>query len=406
MKRSKRMLINFIVMLFILSNTLITYAQSDVVFPDVPKSHWAFDSIYNLVNFRYVKGYSDGTFGINDNVTRAQAATILVRWLKDVGKISDKENILNPFSDVSPSHWAYQDIILLADAGYMNGKGNGNFEPDETVTRAEMAKILVNVLGVTKISENNFEDVPDDFWGQESIEIAYSQGLVRGIGDNKYNPYGLVTRAEFAQFIVNGINWSTKSIVSTEEQLIDENDIKYPYKTDYTDTYHLFREDAVIPESDELWDQMMTNQYFKQVISDEGQSLIADANQKYHTDYRFSILNRSLQLKDSMSDVGFLSILDIYGTDGYRLVFNSKREVEVEVIRNLLQLFDAEMYSAIKEDLNKILTDATYSTGEYNDNTEDDIKIVRLNVPGYSKISIEVFFKTKGIWIYVEPNKK
>lgn len=404
MKRSKRMLINLIVILFILSSTSITYAQSDVEFPDVPKSHWAFDSIYNLVELGYVKGYSNGDFGINDNVTRAQAATILVRWLKDVGKISDKENVSNSFSDVSPSHWAYQDIILLADAGYMNGKGNHNFEPDETVTRSEMAKILVNVLGATKISENNFEDVPEDFWGQESIKIAYSQGLVRGVGDNKYNPYGLVTRAEFAQFIINGINWSTKNIVTTEEKIVDNNTIVYPYKKDYIDTYHLFREDVVIPESDELWDQMMTNQYFKQVISDEGQSLIVDANQKYHTNYQFSILNRSLQLKDSLNDAGFFSILDIYGTDGYRLVFNSKREVEVEVVQNLLQLFDAEMYSAIKEDLNKILTDATYSTGEYSNNTEDDIRIVRLNVPGYSKIYIEIFYKTKGIWIYVEPN--
>lgn len=386
-----------------LSQNHFVSAQMKNTFPDVPSSHWAYESINQLVELGYVKGYSNGKFGINDNVTRAQAATILVRWLKDEGVISYKENITNSFTDVPESYWAHDDILLLVDAGYMQGKGNHQFEPDTTVTRAEMATILVNILCVTKLFEHQFDDVSKSFWGSESIKSAYSQGLVRGIGNNKYDPSGVVTRAAFTQFIVNGIEWSRSDIVTTEEVITSGSAIKYPYKSDYVDSYNLFQSDLVIPETDELWEQMMSNQYFEQFISNEGQEIIVSMNQKYSTDYQFSILNRSLQIVDDNGFVSLLSISEDVGADGYRLIFNSNKPIEVEMARSFLQLFDTEMYKEIEGDLNIILTDATNSNGKYSGNTED-VRIIRENVTGYKKIYFEIFYKTKGIWMYVDPN--
>lgn len=406
MKRKNSIVSSIIVIGLLLNGEQVVIAQSNSVFLDVPTSHWAYNSIQQLVGLGYIKGYEDGYFGINNNITRAQAATVLMRWLKDTGKLTDKEELVNPFTDISTNHWAYKDILLLVDAGYMNGKGNGKFEPDATLTRAEMAKILVSILGVTKLYESHFDDVPEGFWGSECIQAAFSQGLVRGVGNNKYNPSGVVTRAEFTQFIVNGIEWSTKGVSTTEEMLEDETVIMYPYKSDYIDTYNLFREDLVAPESEELWEKMMGNQFFKQVISREGQELIVAVNEKYQTEYQFKILNRSLQLADGSNNIGFVSLLDIpenLGADGYRLIFNSKREVEVELARQLLQLFDKGLFEAIQGDLNTALTDITNSTGEYSNNTSD-IRLIRTDIPGYKQIYIEVFYKTKGIWIYVDPN--
>lgn len=387
--------------LFISQNHFVN-AQTKTTFPDVPSSYWAYESINRLVDLGYVNGYSNGNFGIDDNVTRAQAATILVRWLKDVGKISYKENLVNSFTDISESYWAYDDILLLVDAGYMQGKGSHHFEPDTTVTRAEMATILINILGATKLSEHQFDDVPNSFWGSESIKAAYSQGLIRGVGENKYDPSGVVTRAAFTQFIVNGIEWSRSDAVTTEEVITSGAAIKYPYKSNYVDSYNLFQSDLVVPETDKLWERMMENQYFEQFISNEGQEIIVAMNQKYSTDYQFSILNRSLQIADDDGFVSLLSIPEDVGADGYRMIFNSNKPIEVEMARKFLQLFDIEMYEAIEADLNLILTDATNSNGQYSGNTED-IRLVRENVPGYEKIYFEIFYKTKGIWMYVDP---
>lgn len=404
MNLKKCILLSMIVFGLLISQVQVN-AQS-ITFPDVPKSHWAYDSIYKLVDLGYVKGYNDGNFGINDSVTRAQAATILVRWLKDSGKLSEKENLENTFTDITTTYFAYEDILLLVDAGYMQGKGNNTFEPNATVTRAEMATILVNILGMEKLSEHKFDDVSDTFWGSESIKAAYSQGLVKGIGNNQYNPSGLVSRAEFSQFVINALEWTTKGIIPTQEML--EGNIQYPYKSDYVDIYNLFREDVVVPETDELWEEMMLNQYFEKLISSEGQEIIAVANQKYQTEYQFTILNRSLQIADAPDGTGFISLLSYpnnLGDDGYRLIFNSKKAVEVEMAQRLLRLFDEDMYNAIKDDLQMMLTDATNSTGKYANNTEDE-RIVRFDVPGYHKIKLEIFYKTKGIWIYVDPDKE
>lgn len=176
------------------------------IFTDVPTSHWAKASIDELSNLGYISGYTNGTFGINDKVTRGQVASVLVRWMKDEGKLKDKDNLKNPFTDVPSSAWYSHDVLLAVDAELMNGKGNSKFDPNATMTRAEMATVLVNALGTSKKADYTFYDVAPTHWASENIKNAYSNGLVSGTGNDGYTPNGSVTRGQMAQFISNGIH--------------------------------------------------------------------------------------------------------------------------------------------------------------------------------------------------------
>ena len=93
----------------------------------------------------------------------------------------------------------------------MAGLGDNKFGPNEKLTRAQMAQILVNAYGF-KADENNkvtFNDIDNLSWAtaKSSIETLASLGLVKGYGDNTFQPNKVVSREEAAQFIYNAMNY-------------------------------------------------------------------------------------------------------------------------------------------------------------------------------------------------------
>ncbi len=103
----------------------------------------------------------------------------------------------------------------------MAGLGDNKFGPDEKLTRAQMAQLLVNAYGF-KADENNkksFNDIEGLPWAtaKSSIETLASLGIVAGEGEGKFNPNGVVTREQAAQFIYNAMNYHPE--VKTEAKV-------------------------------------------------------------------------------------------------------------------------------------------------------------------------------------------
>lgn len=82
------------------------YEPQDTQYSDVNKSHWGSGYIQALADKGLIEGYSDGTFRPDNNITRAEAVTMINKAL---GRIDVTAQ--NLFSDVSPSHWAYNEIL-------------------------------------------------------------------------------------------------------------------------------------------------------------------------------------------------------------------------------------------------------------------------------------------------------
>jgi len=110
-------------------------------FKDVTADAWFGLGIYTLAKYNILQGYPDGSFKPNQNISRAELAAILARFMS-LANVT----IANPYSDLSSSHWAYNMILSCTAQGWLQGDGNGTFRPDSPITRAEFVTAVNNML--------------------------------------------------------------------------------------------------------------------------------------------------------------------------------------------------------------------------------------------------------------------
>ncbi len=116
-------------------------------FDDVPKSYWAVDQIMIIRGKNISAGCGGNNYCPDTNVTRAQAAVMLVK--AKYGSTFTPPVVASTFADVPSSHWAASWIEKLATDGISGGCSVGNFCPDAPVTRAQMAVFLVKNFNLT-----------------------------------------------------------------------------------------------------------------------------------------------------------------------------------------------------------------------------------------------------------------
>ena len=164
-------------------------------FPDVPADHWAADSINYLVDKGAIKGKPDGTFGPTENIDRASAAVIMASTL---GLEVNKD--AKPSFEDAKNHWAAPYIAAVEKAGVIIGDGKGSFNPDDQITRAAMASMLVNAYKLEAANaETKFDDLKGH-WGEKAANILVALEISKGT-ENGWAPDKAVTRAEAAQFV-------------------------------------------------------------------------------------------------------------------------------------------------------------------------------------------------------------
>lgn len=99
-------------------------------------------------------------------------------------------------------HWAEDAIRSLVASGAINGYSDDTFKPDNTVTRAEFAQMLVSAMEIPAANNGEVFADTEDHWGQASIAAAYVAGIIYGYGDNKFGPDDPVTREQIAAMVV------------------------------------------------------------------------------------------------------------------------------------------------------------------------------------------------------------
>jgi len=124
---------------------LLTAERRDAIFTststfsDMTKGQWFNKAVASMANGKYIKGYTDGTFGGNRSITRAEFVAIAARFM-------DAKSGTVTFSDVSSTNWAYQYISTAVAYGWINGYPDGTFKPDQAISRAEAMKIINTML--------------------------------------------------------------------------------------------------------------------------------------------------------------------------------------------------------------------------------------------------------------------
>ena len=109
------------------------------------------------------------------------------------------------FSDIQ-NHWARQFIEALSAQGMISGFKDGTFKPDDKMTRAQYAALLVKAFNPpAKRQAENFTDVPASFWGYNAIQQAYRGGFVAGFPNKTFKPNDNVQRVQVIVSLVNGL---------------------------------------------------------------------------------------------------------------------------------------------------------------------------------------------------------
>jgi hypothetical protein len=175
-------------------------ANSPVKFSDVPEGYWAAAAIEFASQLGIVEGNPNGEFQGSNNVTRAQFAAMIVRALG-----IDTTGEEGSFSDTE-GHWADAYIRALHRIGIVNGTGNGAFNPNQEITRAEMAAILARVLNMSAPNgASNFSDI-SGHWAADNIEQLSQAGIVNGVSDGKFAPNDTATRDQSVAIIMRMLN--------------------------------------------------------------------------------------------------------------------------------------------------------------------------------------------------------
>jgi hypothetical protein len=121
---------------------------SSTGFGDVPSTHWAAAWIRQLVADGITAGCGGGNYCPEAPVTRAQVAVFLLRSKYGASYVPPAVGNSTGFGDVAPTYWAAAWIKQLAKEGITGGCGNGNFCPDASISRAEMAVFLVKTFNL------------------------------------------------------------------------------------------------------------------------------------------------------------------------------------------------------------------------------------------------------------------
>ena len=101
------------------------------------------------------------------------------------------------FTDIT-GHKNEAAIKKLASQGIINGKSEGLFDPESTMTRAEFATIIVKALKLAVNTLSSFEDVKTSDWFYQYVNAAYENKIINGVSEKAFNPYGTITREEAA----------------------------------------------------------------------------------------------------------------------------------------------------------------------------------------------------------------
>ena len=142
----------------------------------------------------YIHGYPDGHIHPLDNITRAEAASLLYRLLREDIRL-EHQTTENSFKDVPANAWYASAVSTLARLGVLSGRTPDTFAPNAPITRAEFTTICARLDQSESAAERVFSDI-GGHWAEQYILRAAALGWTRGYPDGSFRPQNSITRAE------------------------------------------------------------------------------------------------------------------------------------------------------------------------------------------------------------------
>lgn len=145
---------------------------------------------------QYLFGYPEGTFGPDQNMTRAEVAQMFYNLLVDKNVA-----ITASFEDVPADAWYAKSVNTLASMGIISGVGENRFEPERSITRAEFTSMAMKFTKGALDGTNVFSDVRSGDWFYEAVVGSIQYGWIEGYEDGTFRPENRITRVEVTSIV-------------------------------------------------------------------------------------------------------------------------------------------------------------------------------------------------------------
>lgn len=178
----------------------VQQADAAESFSDVSSDYWASGSIQRLAEEGIINGYSDGTYGPGEEISRGQVAELLVNAFD----LEVDQNAESSFEDLNDDSYSTPFAEAVAEAGYIKGRqDNTHFAAGMDLSRQQLATILVRAfeLEPKEGAEANVADIDDvNESHKENVKIL-AQYDITNTSDGSFRPSETVNRAQFAVFL-------------------------------------------------------------------------------------------------------------------------------------------------------------------------------------------------------------
>lgn len=203
MQRLKKVLAVVLAVAMVMTGTVMPVFATTADFDDTA-NHWAEAAIGRWADANILSGDGEGNFRPNDDMTRAELAKVACVLLG----LDEESAHSASFTDIAGNEWYADYVLACADAGIINGMGDGTFAPESAVTREQAFKIIAASL---KLNKTNTVDLAAFADGDQVSEwaVPYVKQLVACKAVNGYateagfelRPQNHITRAEVAKIL-------------------------------------------------------------------------------------------------------------------------------------------------------------------------------------------------------------
>lgn len=171
-------------------------------FQDVPSSHWANSAVAYVYDNSLMNGTGSNTFTPSGTLPRAMFVTILGR----MDGVNTASYPGTSFSDVPTGQWYSPYVAWASSQGIVTGTGNGQFSPNNPVTREQMAAMIARYVEASGIHLPDADNPASSFkdassvssWARDGLELMRRTGILSGYADGTFGPKKTATRAEAA----------------------------------------------------------------------------------------------------------------------------------------------------------------------------------------------------------------
>ena len=190
--KRKIAILTIVCMVFMLSMPINAAASASDI-----SNHWAKDTIQSWMDKNLITGYPDGSFKLDNNISRAEFITLINKAFEytTIAAIA--------YSDVKEGAW-YADSVEKAEAaGYIEGYPDGTMKPDKSISREEAASIIMKIdkLKADIIATGAYTDAAQMSWSKGAIGAVAKAAIIKGYPDGSFGLQKMIKRGEATVFL-------------------------------------------------------------------------------------------------------------------------------------------------------------------------------------------------------------